>query len=202
MEPAEVETIRFEVDAGVTLEGDRLTPTHPVGGAVVCHPHPLYGGSRRDVVVDSATRALVDAGWDVLRFDFRGAGGSTGDHGGGIPEQFDVRAAIDVVADDRPVIVVGYSFGADVALSVTDPRISRWIAVAPVLSIFTEFAAAHDARPKTLIAAAHDQFRPAADLSSAVDTWSATDVVVVEGADHFFHGAQRAIIDAIGAVLA
>ena len=202
MEPVEVETIRFEVDAGVTLEGDRLTPTHPVGGAVVCHPHPLYGGSRRDAVVDSATRALVDAGWDVLRFDFRGAGGSSGNHGGGIPEQFDVRAAIDVVADDRPVIVAGYSFGADVALSVTDPRISRWIAVAPVLSIFTEFAAAHDARPKTLIAAAHDQFRPAADLSSAVDAWSATDVVVVEGADHFFHGAQRAIIDAIGAVLA
>ena len=100
------------------------------------------------------------------------------------------------------MIVAGYSFGADVALSVTDPRISRWIAVAPVLSIFTEFAAAHDARPKTLIAAAHDQFRPAADLSSVVDTWSATDVVVVEGADHFFHGAQRAIIDAIGAVLA
>ena len=202
MEPVEVETIRFEVDAGVTLEGDRLTPTHPVGGAVVCHPHPLYGGSRRDVVVDSVTRALVGAGWDVLRFDFRGAGGSTGNHGGGIPEQFDVRAAIDVVADDRPVIVAGYSFGADVALSVTDPRISRWIAVAPVLSIFTEFVAAHDARPKTLIAAAHDQFRPAADLSSAVDTWSATDIVVVEGADHFFHGAQRAIIDAIGAVLA
>ena len=202
MEPVEVETIRFEVDAGVTLEGDRLTPTHPVGGAVVCHPHPLFGGSRRDVVVDSATRALVDAGWDVLRFDFRGAGGSTGNHGGGIPEQFDVRAAIDVVADDRPVIVAGYSFGADVALSVTDPRISCWIAVAPVLSIFTEFAAAHDARPKTLIAAAHDQFRSAADLSSAVDAWSATDVVVVEGADHFFRGAQRAIIDAIGAVLA
>jgi alpha/beta superfamily hydrolase len=100
------------------------------------------------------------------------------------------------------VIVAGYSFGADVALSVTDPRISRWIAVAPVLSIFTEFAAAYDARPKTLIAAAHDQFRPAAQLSSAVDAWSATDVVVIEGADHVFHGAQRAIVDAIGAVLA
>ena len=177
-------------------------PDQPSNIAVLCHPHPLYGGSRRDVLVDSATRALVGASWDVLRFDFRGAGGSTGDHGGGIPEQFDVRAAIDVVADDRPVIVAGYSFGADVALSVTDPRISRWITVAPVLSIFTEFAAAHDARPKTLIAAAHDQFRPAADLSSAVDAWSATDVVVVEGADHFFHGAQRAIVDAIGAVLA
>ena len=201
MEPVEVETIRFAVDAGVTLEGDRLTPADPVGRAVVCHPHPLYGGSRRDAVVDSVTRALVAAGWDVLRFDFRGAGGSTGNHGGGIPEQLDVRAAIDVVADDRPVILAGYSFGADIALSVTDPRISRWVTVAPVLSIFTEFAAAHDARPKTLIAAAHDQFRPAAQLSSAVDTWSNTDVVVVEGADHFFHGAQRAIIDAVGAIL-
>jgi alpha/beta superfamily hydrolase len=113
-----------------------------------------------------------------------------------------LRAAIDVVADDRPVIVAGYSFGADVALSVTDLRISRWITVAPVLSIFTEFAAAHDARPKTLIAAALDQFRPAAELSSAVDAWSNTEVIVVEGADHFFDGAQRAIVDAIGAVVA
>ena len=66
-----------------------------------------------------------------------------------------------------------------------------------MLSIF-EFAAAHDARPKTLIAAAHDQFRPAAG-SSAVDAWRNTDVVVVEG-HHFFHGAG-AIVGTIGAVL-
>ena len=171
-----------------------------MGGAVVCHPHPLYGGSRRDLVVDSATRALVDAGWDVLRFDFRG-GGSTGNHGGGIPEQLDVRAAIDVVADDRPVIVAGYSFGADVALSVTDPRISRWVVAAPVLSVFSEFAAAADPRPKLLLSAAHDQFKPAADLLAEVAEWPATDVVTVEAADHFFGGRYQPLEAAVSAAL-
>ncbi|MEO0492025.1 MAG: alpha/beta hydrolase [Actinomycetota bacterium] len=201
MEPVAVETVRFDVEPGVTLEGDRLTPTDAVGAAVVCHPHPLYGGSRADAVVGSVTRALVGAGRDVLRFDFRGTGGSTGNHGGGPDEQADLRAAIDLVASDAPLIVAGYSFGADVALSVVDPRVTRWITVAPVLSVFSTFAAAGDARPKTLIAAAHDQFQPADRLRDAVDGWVNTEVVPIAGADHFFHGAQRAIDTAVGAAL-
>lgn len=201
MEPVAVETVRITVDAEVTLEGDRLTPGHAVGAAVVCHPHPLYGGSRQDAVVGTLCRALVGAGWDVLRFDFRGTGGSSGTHGGGAPERDDLQAAIDLMAGDRPLVVAGYSFGADVALSVVDDRITRWITVAPVLSIFTDFGAAADPRPKTLIAAAHDQFQPAAQLADTVAGWPATEVVPVAGADHFFHGAQRAIDAAVADVL-
>ena len=192
MEPVEVETIRFEVDGGVTLEGDRLTPTHPVGGAVVCHPHPLYGGSRQDAVVDSVTRALVAAGWDVLRFDFRGAGGSTGNHGGGIRAAGcaggDRRCRRRSTCDRRRVQLRG-----GVALSVT-VQISRWITVAPVLSIFTEFAAAHDARPKTLIAAARPV--PAGGRAQlGGGRLGNTDVVVVEE-PITSSGAQRAIVGA------
>ncbi|MEM8706067.1 MAG: alpha/beta hydrolase [Actinomycetota bacterium] len=201
MEPVAVDTIRFEAEPGVTLEGDRLTPADAVGQAVVCHPHPLYGGSRQDAVVGTVCRTLVGAGWDVLRFDFRGTGGSSGSHGGGPGEQHDLAAAIDLMAGDGPLVVAGYSFGADVALSVDDPRITRWITVAPVLSVFTEFAAASDPRPKTLIAAAHDQFQPASQLRAATDAWHATDVVAIDGADHFFHGAQRAIDAALVAAI-
>lgn len=198
MEPVSVETVRFEVDDAVVLEGDRLSPAEPVGSAVVCHPHPLYGGSRHDAVVGTICRTLVGAGWEVLRFDFRGTGGSSGSHGEGPGEQDDLRAAIDLMAvDGRPLIVAGYSFGADVALSIVDDRISRWITVAPVLSVFAGFAAAFDPRSKTLIAADHDQFAPSAKLAIDVADWAATDVVAVPGADHFFHGAQRAIEAAV-----
>ena len=160
MEPVEVETVRFEVDAGVTLEGDRSPPPTPWAEPSSVTPTRSTAAldeiwsSTRPPERSSTPAGTCSASTSRGRFDRQPRWRDT--------EQLDVRAAIDVVADDRPVIVAGYSFGADVALSVTDPRISRWITVAPVLSIFTEFAAAHDARPKTLIAAAHDQFRPAA----------------------------------------
>ena len=202
MEPVDVETTHFRASDGTELEGDLLTPADPVGAAVVCHPHPLYGGSRDDAVVAVISRTLVGAGFRVLRFDFRGTGGSSGTHGFGDAERLDVEAAIEVThLEGTPLLLCGYSFGADLALSVTDPRVERWIAVAPVLSVFSSFGAADDPRPKLLLSAAHDQFKPAADLRSETEDWVATDIVTVEAADHFFGGRYRPIEDAIGATL-
>ena len=202
MEPVDVETLRFRAADGTELEGDRLTPADPVGAAVVCHPHPLYGGTRNDAVVAAISRTLVGAGLRTLRFDFRGAGGSSGTHGFGTDELLDVVAAIDAAAiDDRPFVLAGYSFGADVALAVDDPRIDRWIAAAPVLSVFSTFAAATDPRPKLLVAAAHDQFMAAAELSATVSTWTATEVAPIESADHFFGGRFQRLEAAVSTAL-
>ncbi|MEM9466904.1 MAG: alpha/beta fold hydrolase [Actinomycetota bacterium] len=202
MEPVDVETLRFRSADGTELEGDRLTPAEPAGAAVVCHPHPLYGGSRNDAVVAAISRTLVGAGFRILRFDFRGTGGSSGSHGFGSDERLDVQAAIDEAAlPDQPFVLAGYSFGADVALSIADPRIDRWIVAAPVLSVFSTFAAASDPRPKTLVAAAHDQFKPAEALAVEVRDWAATEVVTVDAADHFFGGRYRPLEAAVSAAL-
>ena len=202
IEPVDVETLAFRASDGTELEGDLLTPSDPVGAAVVCHPHPLYGGSRNDAVVAALTRTLVGAGFRTLRFDFRGTGGSSGAHGFGTAEQLDVIAAIDAaIVPDKPFVLAGYSFGADVALSIDDARIDRWVVAAPVLSVFSEFAAAADPRPKLLLSAAHDQFKPAADLLAEVAEWPATDVVTVEAADHFFGGRYQPLEAAVSAAL-
>ncbi len=202
MEPVDVETRRFRASDGTELEGDLLTPADPVGAAVVCHPHPLYGGSRHDSVVATMSRTFVGAGYRVMRFDFRGTGGSAGDHGGGPDEQLDVIAAIDATfLDGSPFVLAGYSFGADVALSVDDERIDRWIVAAPVLSVFPSFAAADDPRPKLLISAAHDQFMPSADLGPSVAGWRATGTVSIEAADHFFGGRLRPLQDAVASAI-
>ena len=81
MEPVDVSVVEFESADGTRLEGDLLVPADARGSAVVCPPHPLYGGSRQDAVVGALSRAFVGAGLRVLRFDFRGGGGSAGVRG-------------------------------------------------------------------------------------------------------------------------
>src|SRR5262245_39461653 len=91
------------------------------GAAVVCHPHPSYGGTMDNRVVFRAAKSVVNAGWAALRFNFRGVGASTGtfDHGEG--EKDDVLAAIEFLErryPSRPLALVGFSFGAWVGLQV------------------------------------------------------------------------------------
>ncbi|MBM3461860.1 MAG: alpha/beta fold hydrolase [Armatimonadetes bacterium] len=116
-----------------SLEGVLNVPDSGSGRvAVFCHPHPLYGGSMHSHVVYHAARALREAGYVVLRFNFRGVGRSSGqwDEGRGEPE--DVRAAIDFLLEqypDAPLLVGGYSFGGWAALRVADPRACGTLAV-------------------------------------------------------------------------
>lgn len=200
MEPA-IESLRVAVDEMVTLAVDVIAPAAPVGSFVVCHPHPLHGGSRHDLVVAAMTTGAVAAGWRAVRFDFRSAGGSTGEHGGGESERADVLAVLDLVDDADRIVLGGYSFGADVALSIEDDRFERWVCCAPVLRVFSDFAAATDPRPKHLIAGAHDQFQPAAALRDAVTAWTATDVAEIATADHFFGGSHATVTERVRAIL-
>src|SRR5207302_861787 len=156
------------------LHGEALLPRAPWAAAVMCHPHPLYGGDMYNNVVDAVVLALAAAGVATVRFDFRGVGRSEGEHGDGLTERLDVVAAIETIspfAGDGPLVVAGYSFGAAVALSVADPRLAGWYAVAPPLARAepTGLVAAADHRPKLIEAPEHDQFTPPEVMATAVE---------------------------------
>ena len=103
------------------LEGILRAPSEAVAAAVVCHPHPLGGGTMNNNVVYRAAKALVAGGVTALRFNFRGVGASTGSHANGVGEEEDVRAALDFLraqAPGLPIWIAGFSFGARVGLTV------------------------------------------------------------------------------------
>jgi uncharacterized protein len=167
-------------------------PARAGAAAVVCHPHPLFGGTMHNKVVHAAAEAMIGAGLPVLRFNFRGAGGSTGAHDGGSGEQDDLRAALDHLAGrwpGRPILIAGYSFGAWVGLRVgsTDPRAAALIGIAPPVAVY-DFGFLRDAhRPITLIAGNVDPFAPL-DLVMRLGAALAggARVLAVPGAAHGF----------------
>jgi alpha/beta superfamily hydrolase len=183
---------------GVTLEAEVARPA-AAGDAtpwvVLCHPHPQQGGDMRSLVTSELFRTLPGDGISVLRFNFRGVGGSGGEHGHGVAEQLDLVAALDAVAGRAAVpsgriVVAGWSFGADVSLAVADARIGQWVAIAPPLRIIDPgtMAAATDPRPKLLVVPEHDQFDPPDRVRETTAAWVATTIEVVAGADHFLVG--------------
>jgi alpha/beta superfamily hydrolase len=147
----------------------------------------------RSLVTSELFRALPAHRCAVLRFNFRGVGASGGEHGDGVAERLDVVAALDALADavpGRPLVVAGWSFGADVALTVDDARLAGWVLIAPPLRVVAPEAmvAAHDPRPKLLIVPERDQFRPPDSAAEATAGWTNTRLEVIPGADHFLAG--------------
>src|SRR5437588_12931494 len=107
--------------------------------AVVCHPHPLHGGTMHNKVVYHAAKALNSFGLPVLRFNFRGTGLSEGSHDEGRGERDDIRAALDWLQNEysRPVIFTGFSFGAATGLKTccSDPRVVGLISLGTPLAV-------------------------------------------------------------------
>ena len=174
---------------GHALAADLAEPDGPVRGAVVvCHPHPLYGGNRHNMVVDAVFRALPATGFRALRFDFRA------EHGDGVAETADVVAAIDALTagqpDASPVFVVGYSFGAAVALRTVDPRIRAVVAIAPPLPTMPVDP---PTVPVLVLTPRHDQYCPPDVAESIVATWPDAEIDIVESADHFLAGHTHAV---------
>ena len=175
---------------GQHLEADLRLPDGPsVGAVVVCHPHPQYGGNRFNIVVQELFDILPLAGHGVLRFDFRS------EFGGGVDERLDVIAALDHLdtvpaLDGVSRILVGYSFGAVVALSTTDERITAIAAIAPPLAMMPVPA---PRMPTLVVTPRHDQFSPPEATASIVDDWPSARMTVVESADHFLAGHTRAV---------
>lgn len=179
----------------------------PTFAAVVCHPHPLYGGTMHNKVVYQAAKALHQQGASVLRFNFRGTEQSEGEHDRGAGEQDDVRTAIDYLAAEftgKPVLVAGFSFGSWVGLRVgwEDARVTKLIGLGlPVDNVDASYLRAC-AKPKLFIQGGNDQFGSRASLEALFATLPEPKrLVIVEGADHFFTGHLNQVGAAIGSWL-
>jgi len=166
---------------------------------LLCHPHPQYGGTMRAGIIGSLFEALPHAGATVLRFNFRGVEGSEGTHDQGNAELLDVLAALDALVEEvdpaLPVIVAGWSFGADMALATYDDRVAAWLAFAPPLRLADHQAVARDDRPKLLVLGQHDEFRDPADIVAETEHWQNTEVDVISGASHFFVGRYERVVE-------
>lgn len=189
-----IHTVTLTTIDGLDLEADFASAEGPTvrGAVTIAHPHPLYGGDRFHPIVTALHEELPRRGFHALRFDFRGASGRDHLHDDGDAERLDVASAIDFLAGivDEGIWVGGYSFGALVSLSVIEPRVDGWFAIAPPVA-GREVLAGRDPRPKHLVIPRHDQFAPpeAVDLS----TWTATSLDIVESADHFLAGAAGTV---------
>lgn len=178
----------------------------PLGFVVIGHPHPLYGGDRNNHVVRALQAAAFAAGCHSVAPDFRGAGGSFGEHDNGDSERLDLAAAcqmIDLIEDAVPVVMAGYSFGAVVAMNVTTPDIAGWLAVAPPVPMMTNgVLAAGNHRPKHIVMPRHDQFSTVDDTISTTESWVNTTLTVLESVDHFIAaGAEKACSDGLAVLL-
>ena len=164
---------------------------------LVCHPHPLFGGTMNNKVVFRLARSLHELGLPVLRFNFRGAELREGDHDSGEGEQGDVRAALDYLAQEfsgTPVILAGFSFGAWVGLRVgcQDSRVSALIGAGlPVNNLDLSYLSAPRAclKAKLIVQGANDQYGARERVQALLqDAPEPKQLVFIEGADHFFTG--------------
>jgi uncharacterized protein len=173
---------------------------------LICHPHPLGGGTLHNKVVFHAMKAFQSFGLPVLRFNFRGTGLSEGEHDDGRGEQDDVRAALDWLDKEfaRPILFAGFSFGAAVGLESCcgDPRVKGLVGLGlPVIAEGRGYRydfLAKCRQPKLFISGTRDQFGPRAEVQAAVASAAPpAEMVWVDGADHFFAGELGQVQSAI-----
>ena len=187
-------SIALSTDDGLSLEAEWAVPDQPRNRVVIAHPHPQYGGNMYSLVVSTLFSHLVASGCAALRFNFRGVGGSEGEHDFGEGEQLDVRAAVEAMAAGGdaqcPLVLAGWSFGADMALTCDAPELTGWFLVAPPLRVVNadRFKAAADPRPKWLAVPERDQFNPPDQAQAAIADWANTKIHPIGGADHFLVG--------------
>ena len=187
---------------GTTLEAEyRPAPDAEWAACVLCHPHPQYGGSMHSLVIGELFRELPALGVACVRFNFRGVEGSAGAWDEGRGERSDVVAALDALQDrvdgSTPLVLVGWSFGADMTLSTDDARVVGWVAIAPPLHYATDpDVVGRDARPKHFVLGERDQFSTPEHVRLATAEWTATTVEIVNGADHFFVGRTDRVVTA------
>ena len=174
------------------------------GSAVFAHPHPLHGGTLHNKVVYRAAQSLARAGYDTLRFNFRGVGVSDGRHDAGAGEVEDFRAALDEAdrAAGRPIVAGGFSFGSAVALKagVADPRVAAFVIVGLPLASESGRGVPRPEVPSLFVVGENDGFGPPAELERFLGGRHA--MVVVPGADHFFEGRLERLEAAIDGFLA
>jgi alpha/beta superfamily hydrolase len=159
----------------------------------VAHPHPLFGGTMDNKVVQTLTRAFVQCGWTAVRFNFRGVGASAGEHDAGTGEARDMLRVVAQVAPEGALAMAGFSFGSFVASHAlaalyADRTIDKVVFVSTAAERFTVAPVHPDWHDKTLVV--HGEQDDTVSLASVMD-WArpqSLPVTVVPGGGHFFHG--------------
>jgi alpha/beta superfamily hydrolase len=188
------QTRHFQGESG-PIEALVDAPVHEAvrGTAVIAHPHPLFGGTMQNKVVQTLARAFVQCGWQAVRFNFRGVGASAGTYDEGRGETSDMLAVIRQVAAEGPLALAGFSFGAFVtsqvvqALGAERPP-EKLVLVGTAASRFAVAPIAPDLHERTLVL--HGEQDDTVPLSSVMD-WArpqSLPVMVIPGVEHFFHG--------------
>jgi alpha/beta superfamily hydrolase len=184
----------------LVLEGILVIPEGdgPFPAVIVCHPHPLYGGSMDNNVVNSLSETLEQASLASIKFNFRGVGGSQGEFGQGIGEREDVKAAISFIStvkevDSKRIGLAGYSAGAGFALPVSfnDDRIKALAAVSPPIPMFDFEFLKSCLKPKLLISGSRDDLIPINQfIEFCRNLPEPKECENIEGADHFWWGYE------------
>lgn len=170
--------------------------------AVVCHPHPLYGGTMDNKVVTTVARALRDAGMPTLRFNFRGVGASAGVFDAGNGEVVDADAVASWGAQRWPgrlLVIAGFSFGAYVALRLAQRRpTQQLVTIAPAIQLLDQGRLAVPRCPWLLVQGdADDVVDPAAVVAWVNGLEPKPRLVVLPGVGHFFHGRLHELRDIV-----
>lgn len=191
------QTERLELLGGAgRIEALRDRPVEgviPKGVAVIAHPHPLYGGTMDNKVVQTLARALVQTGWSTVRFNFRGVGASEGVYDEGKGELEDLLRVVEQVAPTGPLALAGFSFGAFVTTHAVEAlwgsqRVEKVVLVGTAASRFAPAALPADAHDSALVL--HGEHDDTVELSSVMD-WArpqSLPVTVIPAGGHFFHG--------------
>jgi alpha/beta superfamily hydrolase len=211
-----MDPVSFTTEDGIRLEGEvRMPDGPPRGAAVICHPHPRHGGSKDHPLLWAIRNDLASArGFTVLGFNFRGVMGSSGTYGGGRDEVRDARAAVARAREATgleapPTFVVGWSFGASVAIreALDDARVGALALVGiPLRPEDVEMPPLPDrtdlrlfARPALLLAGEHDAYAPPDDLRAYAASFPQAEAVVLEGTDHYFWRREKEAAAVVGA---
>jgi uncharacterized protein len=205
--------VTFRTEDGVGLEGELRLPEGDVRGtAVVCHPHPRYGGSKDHPILWALRSELAaKRGFAVLLFNFRGVMGSGGTYSGGRAELLDVSAALDRVREVDPAapsLLCGWSFGANVALreAINDDRVRALALIGlpldpkdvtlpelPPPAVLTLFR-----RPVMMLAGERDEFCPSDQMRAFGENLPEGEVTVLEGTDHFLWRREKEAAALVG----
>lgn len=185
------------IEALVTEADDR-----DLAHAVICHPHPLYGGTMDNKVVTTLARALQECGIPTVRFNFRGVGASGGTYDEGRGETADAAAVADWAAlrwPDTGLVIAGFSFGAYVATRLATARpVKHLITVAPPVQRFDFSAVAKPACPWLLVQGEADELVDAQEVLAWADApRTSLRVVMMPGVGHFFHGHLAQLRDVV-----
>jgi len=189
--------IRLSFPSGrLVLDGILALPegVSPFPAVIVCHPHPLYGGSIDNNVVCSLSETLIQASLVSFKFNFRGVGGSQGEFDQGIGEREDVEAAISFISTlkeiyPRRIGLAGYSAGAGFALPVgfNDARIEALAVISPPLTMFDFGFLKSCTKPKLLISGSRDELIPADKfIEFCRNLPEPKEYESIVGADHFW----------------